>query len=46
MEFPEICCSTLKSTPKPNDGAGHNLEGAASLQRLTHGVWPSRAPQC
>lgn len=25
-------CSTQKSSPKPNDGAGHNLEGAASLQ--------------
>ena len=32
LELPEICCSTLKSVLKPNDGAGHNLEGAASLQ--------------
>lgn len=26
-------CSTQKPSPKPNDGAGHNLEGAASLHQ-------------
>lgn len=31
LEPPEIRCFTIKSAPKPNDGAGHNLESAASL---------------